>query len=247
MAYGRSLFRVHNAAGLISSKLNGLWRCLVALIFACGFYLPQMSSAQAQSDFRKGTVSPETSCSTEAIYVNTHSDNLTLLASVDFRRESSVRFKSMTEVVQSEEWSRPQGRVEVKVNPVVSPLVPMPYSMSSASSRDSPPRRLSESMRRPGPQDPQVFPVEVEISNTTARVYVLEVDKIVLLTSVGERVKAIGESDRAFPTPTLTNQTLAPGASVKGYLYYPAGSYTGARGFLIEEQSQTREGFAVEF
>jgi hypothetical protein len=108
------------------------------------------------------------------------------------------------------------------------------------------PLNLVESKIAFGTEVSQVLPIQVEISNPTKHSYQLEVDKIVLLSSSGERVKPVGEKSNV-PVQALSSQTVAPGASVKGYLYYPAGSYTGARGFLVEEKSQEREGFDVQF
>jgi hypothetical protein len=68
-----------------------------------------------------------------------------------------------------------------------------------------------------------------------------------LMSSAGGRVKPLAEKNDVFPAHALTNQTLAPGTSIKGYLYYPPGSYTGARGSFTEPQSQEREGFDVKF
>ena len=69
-----------------------------------------------------------------------------------------------------------------------------------------------------------------------------------MLVSIGgDRIKPLPEKDNAFPVRALTNQSVAPGGQLKGYLYYPLGTYTGARGALIEEKSQEREGFEVPF
>ncbi len=95
-------------------------------------------------------------------------------------------------------------------------------------------------------RDNGVFIVEVEISNATAHAYTLKADKVTLRAISGERVKPL-EASNDTPTPVLTSQTIAPGANVRGYLSYPPGSYTGARGFLIQEQTQSNEGFSVNF
>jgi hypothetical protein len=68
-----------------------------------------------------------------------------------------------------------------------------------------------------------------------------------LVNISGERAKPLVEKDKAFPVHALENQSVAPGAKVTGYLYYPTGTYTGARGSLVEEKSQEREGFEVPF
>ncbi|MBI3756762.1 MAG: hypothetical protein HY267_02185 [Deltaproteobacteria bacterium] len=89
--------------------------------------------------------------------------------------------------------------------------------------------------------------VQVEIINPTKRSYQLDTEKIMLVSLAGDRVKPLPEKDPPFPVHALTNQSVAPGAKVKGYLYYQPGAYTGARGALVEEKSQEREGFEVPF
>jgi len=98
-----------------------------------------------------------------------------------------------------------------------------------------------------GAESKKYLPVQVEIANRTKRSYQLEIEQVMLLSSVGGRVKPLDEKNGAFPAHALANQTLAPGTSIKGYLYYPPGSYTGARGSFTEEKSQEREGFDVQF
>ena len=92
-----------------------------------------------------------------------------------------------------------------------------------------------------------VLPVRVEIANTTDEPYLLESEQFVLLTTDGEQVKALQPSATPFPVSPLSSQTLAPGARLIGYLYYPPGSYTSAQGVLVEESSQERSGFSVYF
>jgi hypothetical protein len=92
-----------------------------------------------------------------------------------------------------------------------------------------------------------VLPVQIEITNPTKRSYQVEADQVVLLTGSGRRVKPLTTSDKAFPAPAFTSKTIAPQSGAKGYLYFPPGTYTGARGALVEEQSQEREGFEVQF
>lgn len=106
---------------------------------------------------------------------------------------------------------------------------------------------MPDNRRQLNTPDPQIFVVEVEISNATQRFYILEIDRVTLRTAEEELVKPIRGDDKSVPSPALTNQTLAPGAAVKGYLYYPAGSYVGARGFLSEGQGPAREGFSIRF
>lgn len=92
-----------------------------------------------------------------------------------------------------------------------------------------------------------VLPVQIEITNPTPRSYQVEADQITLLTSSGQRVKPLSAKGSTFPAPALTNQTVAGKSGVKGYLYFPPGTYTGGRGSLVEKESQESEGFAVQF
>lgn len=98
-----------------------------------------------------------------------------------------------------------------------------------------------------GTESKEYLPVQIEIANRTKRAYQVDVAQVMLLSSAGVRVKPLAERNGAFPAQGLANQTIAPGTSVKGYLYYPVGSYTGARGSFTEEKSQEREGFDVQF
>lgn len=92
-----------------------------------------------------------------------------------------------------------------------------------------------------------LLPVRITLFNSTTNAYVLDTDNIVLLADSGRRVKPAAPSEHTLPQPPLANQTLPPGGYVEGYLFYPSGVYTGARGFLTEQQRQEREGFSVQF
>ena len=81
-----------------------------------------------------------------------------------------------------------------------------------------------------------VLPVRVEITNTTDQPYLLDATQFVLLTAEGKHINALQQNGTPFPVSPLTSQTLAPGARLKGYLYYPPGTYTSARGILVEER-----------
>lgn len=134
-----------------------------------------------------------------------------------------------------------QGRLQITVTPLLSLVAPTSYSRGSSF------RRMSDKRRELGTPETQMYVVEVEISNATERIYILEVDRITLRTVDQELVKPIHRDNKSVPSPALARQPLAPGAAVKGYLYYPAGSYIGARGFLSEEHSHAREGFSIRF
>lgn len=98
-----------------------------------------------------------------------------------------------------------------------------------------------------GTESKKYLPVQVEIANRTKRSYQLEIEHVMLMSAAGGRIKPLAEKNGAFPAQALASQMLAPGTSIRGYLYYPPGSYTGARGSFTEAQSQEREGFDVKF
>ncbi len=98
-----------------------------------------------------------------------------------------------------------------------------------------------------GTRELAVLPIKVSISNPTQQTYLLETQRIMLMDAAGQRVKPLSEGEPRFPTPALTDRSIGPGASLQGYLYYPLGTYTGARGSLADQRSQEREGFSIEF
>ncbi len=98
-----------------------------------------------------------------------------------------------------------------------------------------------------GTKELSVLPIKVNISNPTQQTYLFETQRIMLTDASGKRVKPISEGETAFPAPSLTDRSIGPGAHVQGYLYYPLGTYTGARGSLADQRNQEREGFSVEF
>jgi len=143
----------------------------------------------------------------------------------DFRRGFFAMFKAQRSVVASPHLIPSGDHVQVRIKPLSKGETKLVF----------------------GAEVTQVLPVQVEISNPTKHPYLLEAEKIVLVSLSGERIKPVNEKGKVFPTPMLVNQSLAPGTNVKGYLYYPLGTYTGARGSFIEEKSQEREGFEVPF
>ena len=98
-----------------------------------------------------------------------------------------------------------------------------------------------------GTKELAVLPIKVNISNPTRQTYLLETQRIMLMDASGKRVKPLSEGETAFPAPSLTDRSIGPGANIQGYLYYPLGTYTGARGSLADQRNQEREGFSVEF
>ena len=144
--------------------------------------------------------------------------------------------------------AQPQN-VEVQVRPLnaIAPEIVVPPGRGSFAMR-----RTTDDMRRAADdrweraRDSENFVVEVKIHNGTDRAYLIKANRVSLRAESGERVRPL-ESSEDSPTPVLTDQTIAPGAEVRGYLSFPPGSYTGARGFLIEERTQANEGFSIDF
>ena len=148
------------------------------------------------------------------------------LAISDFERGFFAMFKGERSLIISDQASVPAGnQIQVTMKPLSS----------------------VESKIIFGTDVTTVLPVQIEITNPTKRSYQVEADQVVLLTTSGQRVKPLSENGRTFPTPAFTSKTVAPKSGAKGYLYFPLGTYKGARGALVEEQSQEREGFEVQF
>jgi hypothetical protein len=147
------------------------------------------------------------------------------LALSDFRRGFYAMFKAQRSVVEPQPTSTSSDQLQVVMKPLTKAETQIAF----------------------GAEVTQVVPVQVEVSNSTKHPYLLEAEKIVLVSISGERVKPINGQGASFPAPALTNQPLEPGANIKGYLYYPPGTYTGARGSFVEEESHERQGFEVPF
>jgi len=148
------------------------------------------------------------------------------LAISDFERGFFAMFKGERSLIIRDQAPAPTGN---QVHVTMKPLSPI------------------ESKIIFGTDVTTVLPVQIEITNPTKRSYQVETDQIVLLTASGQRVKPLSENGNAFPSPALTSKTVAPKSGAKGYLYFPPGTYKGGRGALVEEQSQEREGFEVQF
>lgn len=146
-------------------------------------------------------------------------------AIVDFRRGFLATYKAQRGVVAPSPVAASADQIHVVMRPL----------------------SISDAKAALGSEISGMLTVQVEIANPTKRSYQLDTEKIMLVSIGGDRIKPLPEKDTAFPVRALTNQSVAPGGQIKGYLYYPLGTYTGARGALIEEKSQEREGFEVPF
>ncbi len=137
--------------------------------------------------------------------------------------------------------AQPQN-VDVQVRPLtaIAPVIAVPPGRGSSALR-----RTADDMWERA-RDSENFVVEVKIHNGTDRAYLIKANKVSLRAESGERVRPL-EAGEDGPTPVLTDQTIAPGAEVRGYLSFPPGAYTGARGFLIEERTRANEGFSIDF
>jgi hypothetical protein len=119
-----------------------------------------------------------------------------------------------------------------------------------------------------------LLPVRVTVQNVTARRYKLDPADIVLLQTDGRRVppvslavavQAVADAERrrsaaGMPAAAdsaeiagrlrarlLAGQSVPANQTVKGYLLYPAGTYTKGRIALEDEENEETEGFLVEF
>ena len=91
------------------------------------------------------------------------------------------------------------------------------------------------------------LPVKVVIANPTTRTYRLETERVTLIAASGARVEPLAGDATTFPTAALNDRPIPPGARVEGYLFYPSGTYAGARGSLADERTGEREGFRLDF
>lgn len=91
------------------------------------------------------------------------------------------------------------------------------------------------------------LPVKVVIANPTSRTYRLETERVTLTAASGARVEPLAGDATTFPTASLNDRPIPPGARVEGYLFYPPGTYAGARGSLADERTGEREGFRLDF
>lgn len=129
-------------------------------------------------------------------------------------------------------------RIEVAVRPLSAAPIALPPGRGSAR------RDMDDLWERT--REIEAFVVEVTITNLTPRAYRLKVAAVNLRTETGDRVKPLDSTEDA-PQPVLADQTVEAGSTVRGYVAYPPGTYTGAAGYLIEEATQANEGFSVEF
>lgn len=121
--------------------------------------------------------------------------------------------------------SGPEGRLSVKVRP----LPPIEEEL-----------RLGRSL-------PEVTVVAVEIANRTQKTYVLDTERVRLLTPDGERVAPLAAHEVSSVDLPMTSQVVAAQVVARGYLYYPVQEYVGVDGDLTEAGSETRHEFRSEF
>ncbi len=102
-----------------------------------------------------------------------------------------------------------------------------------------------------------ITPVRVEIANRTGRAYAFRPDGVRLVTQEGQRTKALplpgpaagldAEHRRRLRDALIAEGEVAPGATLKGYLYFPAVAYRRATLIFTDRESGEEEGFRVEF
>ena len=168
-------------------------------------------------------------CEGRMVTMDTNSDSPLLknrefyTALTDFRRGFFATYKAQRRVVESPPTPPSDNQIHVAMHPLNTEAAKAEFGKDLTS----------------------LVAVQIEISNPTKRTYQLDPEKITLVNITGERARPVKE--KTLPVSALTSQSIAPGATVKGYLYYPPGAYTGARGSLMEEKSQEREGFETPF
>lgn len=92
-----------------------------------------------------------------------------------------------------------------------------------------------------------MLPVKIVINNNTPRTYGLEVDKIFLQAAGGGRVAPLASPAAGRGKTLQGNLTLAPGQTVTGYLFYPAGTYSSGSTTIVDKENDEREGFSIQF
>lgn len=109
-----------------------------------------------------------------------------------------------------------------------------------------------------------VLPVRIDVTNLTKRTYTLDAGQIRLMKPDRERVDAMSPADAAariakqtavsassiadaLAARQLASGTLAPGAQIVGYLYFPLADYRSGRVVLTDEETGEDDGVRVEF
>lgn len=92
-----------------------------------------------------------------------------------------------------------------------------------------------------------VLPIKVLISNNTPRPYSFDAGQVFLMSAGGGRVSPVTPPAAGQGKVLQGEMTIAPGQTVTGYLFYPAGSYSSARTTFIDKETDEGEGFSVQF
>lgn len=93
----------------------------------------------------------------------------------------------------------------------------------------------------------RVLPIKVLITNNTPRPYGFNASQVVLLATGGGRVSPVVPPAAGQGKALQGEMTIAPGQTVSGYLFYPAGSYSSARTTFVDKENDEGEGFEVQF
>lgn len=101
-----------------------------------------------------------------------------------------------------------------------------------------------------------ITPVRLKIENRTERTYVFAAERVRLQMQEGDRATALsparaaaraGAAAPALTRAHLADTVIAPGATIEGYLYFPAAAYRRATVALLDQATDEVEGFSVEF
>jgi len=121
------------------------------------------------------------------------------------------------------------------------------------------PQRSRDAQKEFGADLPAVgiTPVLVKIENRTERTYGFERDKVQMVTQEGERVRPLPLSrvaktletsvQRSLREKLIAEKDVAPGGTLKGFLYFPVSAYRRATVIVTDRAADEAEGFSVEF
>lgn len=102
-----------------------------------------------------------------------------------------------------------------------------------------------------------VTPVRLKIENRTARTYGFEQAQVKLLTQEGRLVEPLRDEEienrvgaplqAQLAARRITDGDLNPGATLQGFVYFPAAAYRRATVIMLDRENDEPEGFSVEF
>ena len=205
-------------------------------------------------------VTVEVTCRGNNVDVDASEDGK-LLGRLEFKRAFYLSFTSIvqqaqiTDAAAREAALHPQPDrkgpgLRVLVEPVPGPAAKLDFDVDLAAAG--------------------VLPVRVTIANGTSRTYRFDATDIVLMQKDGTRVRPLSVEDAAqrvatAPHPAdaaapdaaavtqrlrqraLSGDSVAANQTIKGYVFFPLGTYVKGRVSLEDQATEESEGFVVEF